>query len=137
MESYSKVLVARYSPENHCYACEGEVLSLQPRSKVNVSKTGVVKPQHHFVSGQDGKTPSRYGWVRECRQSFTVDDFIESHITPWRRIVSSSEREGIQIMLHAIQSLPENTPVTADYSLYGIIEKRVELKVHKVIFYQQ
>ncbi len=40
-------------------------------------------------------------------------------------------------MLHAIQSLPEDTPVTADYSLYGIIEKRVELKVHKVIFYQR
>ena len=39
-------------------------------------------------------------------------------------------------MLEAVKSLPVGTPVTADYKSRGVMEKRMELTVHKVVFYR-
>ena len=126
-EMYNKVIVAKYNPENKCNAKEGEVLTIIPKERV---------PQrdyvnHNFVSIIDLKTKSQYGWVKEVKE-FTISNFIETHYG--KKDLTNEEREHIEIMLNAISKLKENIPVAATYSQKGFMDKKMILKVHKVLF---
>ena len=127
-QCYDKILVAKYSPKNGCHAQDGEVLTVVPRR--SVPQRTVIS--HHFVSAKDGKTRSKYGWVKELGP-FTLEDFLEGQYDD--RQVSESEREHIRIMLSSIQELPADTPTTATYRSRGTLEQTMELTVHKVFFH--
>ncbi len=126
-ESYRKILVAKHSPKNECNAQDGDVLTIVPRRTVP-QKTTV---SHHFVSAQDGKTKSKYGWVEDVG-SFTLEDFLADDLG--KPGMSESGKEHVRIMLSSIQELPAGTPTTATYRSRGTIQQRMELTVHKVLF---
>ena len=96
VEFYEKVLVAQYSPKNGCNVHDGEVLTIVPRTTVP-RKTTV---PHDFVSANDGKTKSKYGWVKEV-EPFTLDQFLANHLKSSE--ISESQREHVRIMLSSIQ----------------------------------
>jgi hypothetical protein len=126
---FSKVLVARHSPENQCNAQNGEILILKPRGQVPIDD----HVAHYFLSGKDRKTKSKYGWVKEV-EPFSLNDFIEqNHLEAYL-----NEEDGVQMerMFSKIGNLPPDTPVAATYSRRGIERKHMELTVHKVFFYK-
>lgn len=127
---YSKILVAKFSPQNGCHASEGEVLLLKPKTSIPMKN----HVPHYFVSVQNPKQKSKYGWVKEV-EDFSLGEFVEKYAVT----ASSSDEElnHISIMLQSIEKLPIDTPVAADYSKYGVIEQRMVLTVHKVFFYKE
>jgi len=127
-KAYDKVLIAKYSPENKCFVDEGEVLTIVPKG--NLPKKDHVK--HLFVSITDLKTKSQYGWVKQVKE-FTVDDFIGTHYG--NQELTNEQKEHILILLNSISGLRDETPVAATYSQKGFMEKKMVLKVHKVLFH--
>ncbi len=126
-EMFNKVIISRYSPENKCNVKEGEILTIIPKERVP-QKDYV---SHNFVSIIDLKTKSQYGWVKEVKE-FTIKSFIKMHYG--EKDLKDEEREHIEIMLSSISKLQENTPVAATYSQKGFMDKKMVLKVHKVLF---
>ncbi|NOS70670.1 MAG: hypothetical protein HOP33_12160 [Verrucomicrobia bacterium] len=127
-QTYSKLVVGNHSPENSCFATDNDVLLVKPRSKVPQK----VVIQHHFVSAADGKTKSKFGWVKEVA-AFTFTDFVTRYIG--KGTLTPAESEHILTMLESIQNLAVNTPVTCNYKSRGVIEQSMQLTVHKVFFY--
>lgn len=127
-KKYTKIIVAKYSPQNSCYASDGDVLILKPKPSIPMKNLVT----HHFVSAQNNKTKSKYGWVKEVDE-FTLSEYIERYATPAK--LNEKEMEHIMTMLRSVDKLPVDTPVAADYSKYGVMEHRMVLTVHKVIFY--
>lgn len=129
-EVFTKILIAKYSPKNGCFACDGDVLSIKPRKSL---------PQrdhlrHFFVSVRDFKRKSRYGWVEDVK-SFTLTDFVRDHLS--NSELSTAELSHIYTMLTSISSLPKGTPAAATYSLRGVHNRVMQLTIHKVIFYNE
>jgi len=126
-ETYTKVLVAKYSPEHKCHAADGEVLYVRPRRSVPLKS----QVAHHFVSSADETKKSQYGWVKDT-SPFSLETFISDRI---RGEVDEETTLHVQSMLQAIAKLGEGTPVAADYSRRGLEQPRMELNVHRVILY--
>ena len=126
-QTFNKILVARHSPENRCFADEGEVLTVVQRETVPKE----FNVDHYFVSVADMKTRSKYGWVKEV-EPYTLTSFINTYLPsqPGER-----ELEHVRTMLNSISNLPEGTPVAASYVLRGVIQKEMIFTVHKVFFY--
>ena len=127
-KSYTKILVARFSPKNKCFASDGDVLYAKPRP--NVPQKSHVS--HHFVSSTDEKK-SQYGWVAEVTP-FSMDTFISERVGGE---VDEETTHHIQTMLEAIAGLTPGTPVAADYSQRGVEKRRMEFSVHRVFFYKE
>ena len=87
---------------------------------------------HLFVSIIDLKTKSKYGWVKGTNE-FALQDFVETHYG--NSELTLEEEEHIFLMLYAISVMDINTPVAATYSQKGFMDKKMNLKVHKVIFH--
>jgi hypothetical protein len=126
---FSKILVARHSPKNKCYADDGVVLFVKPLPSV--------PPKDHvghcFLSTSDQTTKSQYGWVAGT-EPFDLDDFIRDHLDG--RSVNEAERAHLEVMFKAITKLNPETPVAVTYSARGIGSKRMELTVHRVFFHK-
>src|SRR5438477_9530191 len=105
-EVFSRILVAKHSPSNGCFAREGDILSIRPRE--TIPKKDHV--QHFFVSTSDLKTKSKYGWITAVRP-FTLPDFVRKHLQG--ASLSAAEESHIHTMLTSIEKLPEGTAVTA------------------------
>ena len=125
---YSKILVARYSPENGCNVSDGVVLFVVPRDKVPL-KSNVV---HYFTGTVDNKTQSKYGWVKRV-EPFTIDEFAMSNLH--RAIATEKERLHLETMFRSIERLEDGTTVAATYSSRGVETKLMEFTVHRVFFY--
>jgi hypothetical protein len=125
-KEYSKVLVAKYRPANKCFATDGDVLFVIPR--VPRSRRMV---EHTFTSVSDWSANSRYGWVEKRDKSFTVEEFIATHLKD--RPVSAQLVAHLAIMFDAIEMLQVNSVVGVAYSPRGVMEKRMELWVHPVL----
>jgi len=125
---YTKLLVGKYSPENHCHAADGEPLTILPRANAREHQG------NPFLSLNHKTVKSKYGWVKQV-EPFTLDDFIGN--IAWKKGIYDEQeaREHLTIMLESIARLEEGTPVTADYTHRGIIERKIVLSVHQVIFY--
>lgn len=126
-ESFNRILVARHSPENQCFAAEGDILTVVPREVVPKESN----VEHYFISTVDMKTGSKYGWVKEV-ESFILTSFASKYLPSEPDF---RELEHIRTMLKSISNLPEGTPVSADYVLRGVVEKSMIFTVHKVLFY--
>jgi hypothetical protein len=127
-ELYTKVLVARHSPKNGCYVPDGQVLVIVPIKSLPKKE----QVAHFFVSVNDLKTRSKYGWVKEV-EPFTLNSFLENHFVG--RTLNDEALHHIKVMLASIKKLSPGTAVAATYSSRGIIEKSMALTVHRVIFY--
>lgn len=124
---FNKVLVARHSPKNGCFAADGEVLTVVPREVVPKE----FHVEHYIVSVADMKTRSKYGWVKEV-EPFTLTSFLAKYLScpP-----SDRELEHVRTMLTSISRLPEGTPVYGSYVLRGVLQKSMIFTVHKVFLY--
>jgi hypothetical protein len=126
-KSFSKILVARHSPKNKCYADDGSVLFVEPLTNVPLKD----HVEHCFVSADDQKKKSQYGWVTET-PPFDLDDFIRERLGT--RLVDELERAHLDVMFNAIAKLKPDTPVTATYAARGLGNKSMEFTVHRVFF---
>jgi hypothetical protein len=128
-DRYTKVLVARFSPQNRCYVADGEVLTVIPKKNLRRNKDTA----HKFVSTGDPSLTSKFGWVHEV-PAITLEQFLCRTSEP--SAVSNERKEHIQTMLSSIALLREDTPVAATYKIRGVIERRHVFVVHRVIFWQ-
>jgi hypothetical protein len=127
MDLYSKVLVARFSPQNGCYAADGEVLTIIPTKNLRSNQDA----EHNFVSSRDRSLTSKFGWVQEV-PAFTLEQFLSRTSEPGA--ISDERKEHVQTMLSSIALLPHDTAVAATYWMRGAIERRHVFAVHRVIF---
>ena len=125
---FNRLLTAKYSPENKCFAEDGAILVVFPRKKLITKKKDSIS--HHFVDSLDGKTRSQFGWVKVV-DPFQFEDFVSKYCPTAK---DDDELAHILKMLEGISALNEDTPVAATYFERGIEEKRLEFKVHKVFF---
>jgi hypothetical protein len=126
--SFSKVLVARHSPKNKCYANEGEWLVMaQPEHRMR----GGLPKDHHFFMGVESHEPSRYGWVREIEHGIKpIDLAARYNPDPPNELVASCGH-----LLESLSKQKNDTPMAATYLEVGVIKKVRTLRVHKVFFY--
>lgn len=125
---YTKLLVARHSPQNHCYARDGDVLTVVPRHSVPLRDS----VQHRFQSTSKPGLRSKYGWVADAGP-FDLESFSAKYLSG--RALTQSEEDHLRIVFESISKLPADTPVTADYSMRGVEEKRMDFTVHRVLFF--
>lgn len=123
MRRYQKVLVARHSPQNRCYAPDGERLVIDPVLPLN-ARDG---RQHKFVGITHPELTSRFGWVMDVA-TFEIDDLLAEHATSWL-----GGRELLQLLLDGIARLPEGTPVAATFAERILPTRETYLSVHRVI----
>jgi len=126
-KSFTKLLVARHSPQNGCHAQDGAILYVEPRPTVPLKD----HLAHHFVAHGDDETRCKYGWVSEV-EPFGLDDFIRTYLA--ERSISDSGRDHLEIMLRSVAKLNPGTPVAATYSSRGVEKPRMEFTVHRVVF---
>ena len=130
MSKYTKILIAQKSIKNNCNADDGTYLYLKPIN--NSTMKGSI--QHHFLSCNDNKIKSKYGWVKE-EPPFTLEEFLDRYLS---KNVSDDIKTSVELMLNSINKLSVDTPVTATYRKRGIgASAKMVLTVHKVIFYKQ
>jgi len=127
---YSKVLIARNSPENGCHAIDGEWLIIgQDVRKIK----GRLPEDHHFFVGIESKQPSRYGWVHDIDREIKPKDLAEElNANPSPELIDSC-----RLLLDAVGKQEPGTPMACTYSTIGIIEKKRVLRVHKIVFYDE
>jgi hypothetical protein len=128
MDTYRKVLTAKFSPKNGCNVPEGEVLTVRPRKRLPSKED----KGHYFVGTRHRSKRARFGWVREV-DPFTLEDFFRQYLE--NREVTPQEQEHLTTMLTLISHLEPGTPVTATYFVRGVIEKKTVFTIHKVFFY--
>jgi hypothetical protein len=126
--TYTKLIKARYSPQNGCYAPNGDVLYVEPRQEVPITQSVA----HHFRSTSNSSLTAKFGWVAE-ESPFSLDEFISRHLAP--RAISDSQRSVLDIMLASVARLRTEKAVAASYSRRGVEQRRMELTVHPVVFY--
>ena len=124
---FTKHLVGKFSAENKCFALDGEVLYVAPRSNVPM-KSAVA---HHFTSAVNKMVTSKFGWVQNT-EPFTVDDFISRY---FNGEIDGTGESHLVTMFHDTQRIEAGKPVGVDYFKRGIEQPRMELCVHKVFFY--
>lgn len=128
-QRFQKLLVARYSPQNECFAQEGDTLYAPVSATQRVRS---VPRTYHFLSVNGGGERSKFGWVKSAEQPFSIDDFVAEH----SEIRGSDEQTMLLASLFsAIANLAEGTPVAGSYFLRGVEQRRVELTFHKVFLY--
>ena len=122
---YTKILVAKYSPQNGCDAFNEEILIVKPP---------VTEPRkeisYRFEGVKSGKK-SRYGWVRIVPE-FALENFVNEYLGS----ISEKELEYLNCMLDSISKLSDNTPVGIDYRQKSMGEFVFVLHIHKVIFHK-
>jgi hypothetical protein len=126
---FTKVLVARFSPQNQCYVPDGTLLYVRPL--IRVPKQEHVG--HHFLSVRDTRTTSKYGWVSET-PAFSLEEFAALHLRDVD--LGEADRAHIETMLLSIARLQRDAPVAASYSLRGVETKQMEFAVHPVVFHE-
>ena len=110
-QRFQKVLVARYSPQNECFAGEGEGLYAPASASQRVR--GVPRT-YHFLSVLGDSKRSKFGWVKSTERPFSVNEFIAEH----PKIIWSDELTMLLANLFsAIADLAEGTAVAGSYFL--------------------
>ena len=125
---YQKILVARRSDENKCFVDDGIPLTVVPLAGELLLRDRA----HHFVSAKDGRTPSKYGWVKSV-DPIELGDFSSRYLG--REFSGADERGHVQIMLRSIAALIVDTPVACGYVVRGVESRALEFQVHRVFFF--
>ena len=130
MKFYSKILIAKYNPENKCFADDDTVLYANPF----IFKKLVSSKSLTFRSTINPSIKSSYGWIKEV-EPFTLDDFILKHFDNIE--LNTMEIEAIELLLDSIIKFDAGTPMGATYFQRGIEKQYMALSIHKVIFYKK
>lgn len=126
---YKKVLVARHSPKNQCFAEDGDWLFVALDG--HTIKGGLPEDHHFFISIETGQ-PSRYGWVAELSTELTAEEYaIKIDPNPTETLIEFSRR-----LLEAASKYEIGTPMACTWSTVGIMDKKRVMKVHKVFFHR-
>ena len=129
---YKTVIVAKHSPDNLCFAQEGEILvPAGPKDKMR----GKLPQDAHFFIGVETGLPSRYGWVKELDYALTAAELARLRAGGK---ISQETIDFCEILLASVTKYAAGTPIAChflDINLPGE-ERRRELRVHKVIFYK-
>ncbi|MEW6608850.1 MAG: hypothetical protein AB1414_15630 [bacterium] len=138
MEKFYKVLVAKYSPKNRCYAKEGEILIIATeRDKMR----GKLYKDFHFFVGINSRTPSMYGWVKEIKDGITPLELAERNYyvlnkKDMPKEIIDEEVEKIRNFLSTISKQKEEDAMAVSYTDVGFPPNRKRvLKTHKVFFF--
>ena len=129
--AYEKVLIAKHSPKNLCFASEGEILI--PARPGDEMRGGLPKDDHFFVGTETG-LPSRYGWVEEVDNPITAEGLARLKEGD---AIRPETVNACEILLKSAARYPKGTPMACHFleiKLPG--EESRKLKVHKVIFHQ-
>lgn len=121
-------LRAIHSPENRCFAREGELLWL-PAEPWKALRPG--RPQRQPWIGIESGKRSQFGWLLQ------VEPMAEEAFTAtYLHSLSTADVESTLAMLRSIASAPPGTPFAADYTWRVLPEQVHVLKVHRVGLYQ-
>lgn len=121
-------MIAKYNPENKCFAATDTVLYAKPL----IFKKLVSSKSLAFISTISPSIKSRYGWIKEL-EPFTLDDFILKHLSNIE--LNTMEIEALEILFDSIMKFDAGTPMGATYFQRGIEKQFMALSIHKVIFY--
>lgn len=128
-QKFQKILVARHSPKNECFANEGDILFAPIAESGPEIRTGT---KYFFRSVHDPSKSSRFGWVCSSHKAFNVYDFVAEHLT------GDAEEQQLRVLsdlFSAISLLPDDTPVAGSYFLRGIENRHLELDFHRVFLH--
>jgi hypothetical protein len=128
--AYRKVLVAKHSPKNLCFARQGEYLV--PALSTDRMRGKLPKDDHFFVGVETGKA-SRYGWVKDLDTPITAEALARLR---GEKTVDQKAIDLCELLLKSASKLPEDTPMACHFyevTLPGRGQRK--LKIHKVIFY--
>jgi len=127
MDKYNKVLVCRNSPQNKCYAPDGEWLVVLPTKP----KMKLPKDDHPFV-GVRSKEESRYGWVQSIEEGISAEELAKMYEDPPPEdLIKSSEA-----LLKAVIRENEGTSMSCSWFERGLgKDKKRVLQVHRVFFH--
>ena len=128
--TFNKILLAKNSPKNKCFAEDGEILIVAQKEH---KMKGNLPKDHHFFIGVKSGMPSRYGWVSEIDYSIDELELAKKHTeNPTESLVESCKE-----LLCAISKHQEGTPMACTMSVVGILEKKQLLRIHKVLFHKK
>lgn len=124
------MLHGRCSPDNQCFAEDGDVLH-PPLPKQQVGQAEPPRNYYFLSAKGDGKR-SKFGWVKRSERPFSVEEFVAEH-----PIINRNEEQTslLTTLFSAIANLPEGPPVTGSYFQRGVEQHPPELSFHKVFFY--
>lgn len=69
--NYTKILIARFSPENSCFANDAEMLVV---ASIKDKMQGRLRKGDNFFVGINTKKPSLYGWVKTVENGITAEE---------------------------------------------------------------
>lgn len=127
-KTFTKIIIAKNSPNNGCFGDNGETLMLLPKKKVPVRDF----VPHVFSSLKNKNIKSKYGWIKSTTP-FTLKEFLDNNFST---DVSEEELECLLNLFESIEKLPEETTVAATYNKKSAFDNEMVLKVHKVFFYE-
>lgn len=139
MKKYFKILVAKHSPENKCFAEDNELLVVATNKD---KMKGKLPKEHHFFVGVTTRMPSRYGWIKEIKEGITSVELAKKNYYGLTKKeirdedVDEEEIKTFEKFLFTLSKEKEGTPMAATYWERGIFEKKWELKVHKIKFFK-
>ena len=139
MKDFSKILMARESPKNHCLGPTGAWLV--PATNWDRPRTRITKNAHYFVS-LEARHSNAFGWVEELRNPVTADGLQQLDREALRRRsppsapIEMPEVSWYEAYLEGVSRYPSGTPMACAFRevrLPGVARR--SLFVHKVIFH--
>jgi hypothetical protein len=127
MHTFGKILVAKKSDANRCFANDGDVLLVVPPQEVPLVDTH----PYYFVTAKSPSLQSQFGWVAP-HSPITAEDFAREFLPS---SADAKQLEAIHVMLSAVSKLELGTPVSVEYVKRGLESHKMELSIHKVFFY--
>jgi hypothetical protein len=126
---YNKILIAKYSPKNKCYAPDNDWLIIAQEGH---KMKGSLPEDHHFFIGIKSRQPSRYGWISTIHKYISSEELAEQYDpNPTQELINSCE-----VLLNAINKQPNGTSMACTFSVVGVLLKERILRVHRVFFYK-
>lgn len=132
----TKILTAKNSPDNRCYAEEGEIMSLgTPGDNI---KRKLPKDEHFFV-GLTSRQGSRYAWVTTVREPIAPERLREMDRESQKSLLGTVHEQPSELyetLLAAINRFYPGTPMAAGWiDILGLdVRIKRKLQVHRVFF---
>ena len=144
MNKYKKILIAKKSEKNKCFANDGEILVIA--SDKDKFKGRLPKEGHFFVS-LNGRLPSLYGWVKETEKEYSAIDIAKLDFKSKfnkepenDNFISDEDLKGYEDFLKKIDQLKDDSVMAIDWrerKNLTTFQNEKKLWLHKVVFYNK
>lgn len=139
--SFTRILVARQSPQNGCEGPDGEWLVPAAPSDIRTRK--LARDSYVFVTVQ-GRRANKYGWVADLGRDLGAEELRQMDGLGLRArlgddaVFELPEVDWYERYLRAVSRFEAGTPMVSDWrEVRGPGVNRRELVTHKVIFYRE